>query len=137
VTVFLSSHLLGEVQQVCDHVAILAKGRCVASGRVADVLASRSSSAVRVRVADLDKGAELLREAGFAVRPAEGALHVDEVPDPSEVTRVLAERGLYLSELSPLGPDLETVFLELTEGPQIPAEAGQIPARAGSEGEAR
>src|SRR4051812_21694015 len=51
-TVLLSSHLLAEIQQVCDHVTILAKGRCVASGPVGDVLASRSADYVRVRVPD-------------------------------------------------------------------------------------
>ncbi|HEY5113192.1 MAG TPA: ABC transporter ATP-binding protein, partial [Coriobacteriia bacterium] len=42
-TVFLSSHLLGEVQQVCDHVTILARGKCIVTGPVSEVLASRNS----------------------------------------------------------------------------------------------
>jgi ABC-2 type transport system ATP-binding protein len=114
-TVFLSSHLLGEVQQVCDRVAILARGRCVASGRVDDVLASRSPSWLRVRLADLAGGGEILSRAGFTVTRADGALRVDDVTDPAAVTRALAEQGLYLSELTPLGDDLETVFLDLTQ----------------------
>ena len=43
-TVFLSSHLLGEVQQICDRVAILSRGRCIASGRVEEPLGSSSGS---------------------------------------------------------------------------------------------
>ena len=52
-TVLLSSHLLAEVQQVCDSVTILARGRRVATGPVSDVLASRSTGDVRVRVASV------------------------------------------------------------------------------------
>ncbi len=55
-TVFLSSHLLAEVEQVCDTVSILARGRCIASGPVAAVLAGRASGDVRLRVADLAAG---------------------------------------------------------------------------------
>jgi ABC-2 type transport system ATP-binding protein len=113
-TVFLSSHLLGEVQQVCDRVAILAKGRCVTSGRVSEVLAARSSSWLRVRLDDVARGGEVLVRAGFTVTHADGALRLDNVAEPATVTRTLAEHGLYLSELTPLGLDLETVFLDLT-----------------------
>ena len=62
-TVFLSSHLLTEVQQVCDHVSILARGRCVASGRVDDVLATGASDDVVVILgpADAKRGLEVLR----------------------------------------------------------------------------
>jgi len=114
-TVFLSSHLLGEVQQICDRVAILARGRCVASGQVSEVLASRSPSWLRVRLDDLASGGEVLTRAGFTVSQVDGALRLDNVAEPAAVTRVLAEQGLYLSELTPLGIDLETVFLDLTK----------------------
>src|SRR3954463_2162001 len=50
-TVLLSSHLLAEIQQVCDSVSILARGRCVASGPVGDVLAGGGSGDVLVRIA--------------------------------------------------------------------------------------
>ena len=52
-TVFLSSHLLSEVEQVCDEVAIVAHGRTVAQGSVADVLASTRPAAMWVKVTDL------------------------------------------------------------------------------------
>jgi ABC-2 type transport system ATP-binding protein len=127
VTVFLSSHLLGEVQQVCDHVAILARGRCVTSGRVADVLAARSSHAVRVRVDEPERAGRVLAEAGHPVAVADGALRVENVPEPAAVTKLLADQGLYLSELTPLTADLETVFLALTEGADL-AASGSGPA---------
>ncbi len=115
-TVFLSSHLLGEVQQTCDHVSILSRGRLVTGGPVRDVLASRASGDVRLRVEEAD--AALARQhveaAGFRVTSMGDAWRVHAVADPAALTRLLADRGLYLSELSPIAADLETVFLELT-----------------------
>jgi ABC-2 type transport system ATP-binding protein len=115
-TVLLSSHLLAEIQQVCDSVTILAHGRCVATGPVSDVLAARSSGDVHVGVPDPAAAAAVLTGAGFAVSPADGsALVVHAVPAPGEITRLLAQRGLYVEELRPLTADLETAFLALTE----------------------
>jgi ABC-2 type transport system ATP-binding protein len=120
-TVLLSSHLLAEIQQVCDHVTILAKGRCVAFGPVADVLASRGSGDVLVHIADTAAAAAVLHEAGFVVSPADGGILVQSVAEPSEITRVLAESGRYLQELRRLTPDLETAFLAITgDQPQDP-----------------
>jgi ABC-2 type transport system ATP-binding protein len=116
-TVLLSSHLLAEVEQVCDHVSIMTRGRCVASGPVADVLAHRSSGDVRVRVPAPAEAAAVLTAAGFSVTPADGALLVHAVARPAEVTRVLAEHGHYLEELSPVTADLESAFLALTTAP--------------------
>ncbi len=56
VTVLVSSHLLGEVQQICDHVTIVNHGKLVTSGRVTDVLAARSTGAVSVGIADCCSG---------------------------------------------------------------------------------
>jgi ABC-2 type transport system ATP-binding protein len=113
-TVLLSSHLLAEIQQVCDSVSILARGRCVASGPVAEVLASRGSGDVLVQIADPAAAAAVLQGAGFAVSPADGALMVHAVASPSDITRVLAGAGLYLEELRRVTPDLESAFLAIT-----------------------
>ena len=115
-TVFLSSHLLSEVEQVCDRVAILNRGRAVAVGPVEEVLARGHPASLVVRLPQLERGAEVLRTVGIeavietdhlAVRlpPQQGAL----------VTRALSEAGLYLSELRPQEISLEDVFLELTK----------------------
>ncbi len=117
-TVFLSSHLLAEVEQVCDHVSILARGKCVASGPVREVLASRSSGDVRLRAADLEGARAVLTQGGYAVTPVDGALRVQGVAAPAELTRLLADNGHYLEELSPIAADLESAFLELTEETQ-------------------
>jgi ABC-2 type transport system ATP-binding protein len=116
-TVLLSSHLLAEIQQVCDHVSIMARGRCAASGPVAEVLAARSSGDVRIRVPALAEAAAVLTATGFAVTPADGALLVHGVPRPGEITRLLAEHGHYLEELTPVAADLESAFLALTTEP--------------------
>jgi ABC-2 type transport system ATP-binding protein len=117
-TVLLSSHLLPEIQQVCDTVTILAKGRVVAAGRVADVLAGNSSGAVRVRVPDAGVAATVLAAAGFTVTPPDvpdgRTLLVHDVQAPAEITRVLAAQGTYLEELTPMTADLESAFLAIT-----------------------
>ncbi len=114
-TVFVSSHLLSEVQQTCDRVAILARGRCVRSGLVSEVLATGHATTLVVRLPELERGAQVLREADVAVTVDGSALRVElPVAEAATVTRLLADRGLYLSELRPDEVSLETVFLELT-----------------------
>lgn len=121
VTVLVSSHLLNEVQQICDHVTIVNHGRLVTSGRVDDVLASRSSGAVTVGIVDADGAAEALAAAGFTVRHDATGLFVEGVEDGSAVVRALAEQGRYPSWLMPVQVDLEQAFLELT------ADDGETP----------
>ena len=121
-TVFVSSHILSEIQQTADRVAILARGRLVTSGPVDEVLAARGGRGLTVRLADLDAGLAALHEAGIAASRIDDALHVDLAPAQGErVSRTLAARDLFVSELRPDEVDLETVFLELTRDPEEPA----------------
>jgi ABC-2 type transport system ATP-binding protein len=113
-TVLLSSHLLAEIEQVADSVSIMTRGRCIASGPVADVLAGRASGDVRVKVPAPAEATAVLTAAGFAVTPTPDGLLVHGVTSPGAVTRVLAEQGHYLEELTPVSVDLETAFLALT-----------------------
>jgi ABC-2 type transport system ATP-binding protein len=113
VTVLLSSHILAEVQQVCDSATIIGHGRMLASGRVEEL--SGTSTTYRVVVADPAAGARLLESAGHGVR-VEGPVLVVDTPGPPEaITRALADGGVYLAELVPVRADLESVFLQLTE----------------------
>ncbi|MFI6262356.1 ABC transporter ATP-binding protein [Micromonospora sp. NPDC051006] len=114
VTVLVSSHILGEIQLICDHVTIISQGRRVAAGRVDEVLAGFDQHEFLVRVAEPERAAELLREAGLPVAAHPEHLVVGQVTDPSVLSRVLGEQGLWVTELTPLRPDLESVFLELT-----------------------
>ena len=114
-TVFVSSHILSEVQQIADRVAIIARGGLIKAGPVQEVLASGRASGLVVKLADLDAGGRALADAGIpAVRDGD-VLKVDLTPAEAErITRVLAARDLFVSELRPDEVDLETVFLELT-----------------------
>jgi ABC-2 type transport system ATP-binding protein len=126
VTVLLSSHILSEVQQVCDSVSIVSRGRHVVSGPVSEVLATGGNGDVRVRVEDPDYAATVLQEAGLGVRRDGEHLVVSDVADPSWITQVLARRRLFVAELTPIAPDLESVFLELTGTTPIPGHPGQV-----------
>ncbi len=114
-TVFVSSHILSEVQQMADRVAILSKGRCVASGPVNEVLASGRSRALVARVDAPDRALQILSSAGLDVALDGDVLRIGLRPEEAAtVTRLLAEQGLYVSELGPEQIDLEMVFLQLT-----------------------
>jgi ABC-2 type transport system ATP-binding protein len=114
-TVFVSSHLLGEVQQMCDHVAVLSRGRSVAAGPVEEVLASAGMRGVVVRLADLVAGRAALEAAGFRVREDGQSLVVGAEPtEAPRVAEALAARDLYPLELRPGGASLEEAFLTLT-----------------------
>jgi ABC-2 type transport system ATP-binding protein len=126
VTVLLSSHILAEVQQVCDSVSIVSRGRHVVTGPVSEVLAAGASGDVRVRVEDAEHAATVLVEAGLGVRRESDHLIVSDVADPSWITQVLARRRLFVSELTPVGADLESVFLDLTGTTPVPGRPGQV-----------
>jgi len=116
-TVFVSSHILSEVQQTADRVAIIARGRAITSGPVDDVLSASKARGLVVGVDDPVAARRALADAGIASTVDTRHLRVDLPPDAaSSVTRALAERGIYLSELRVDEADLETVFLELTRG---------------------
>ncbi|WP_199523777.1 ATP-binding cassette domain-containing protein [Micromonospora craterilacus] len=128
-TVVLSSHILGEIQLICDSVTIISLGRRVAFGPVDEVLAQHSSGAVRVRleaVTDLPAAAAALTRAGVRVTPNHDHLMLAGVDKPATVTRLLAEQGLYVSELAPVAVDLESVFLELTATAPVPGQHRQV-----------
>ena len=114
VTVLLSSHILAEVEQVCDSVTIRRRGRLITSGRTEDVVGGQTASVLRVRAAVLDDAERALAASRLVVRRDGDHLLVEGADDPADVTRLLADSGVYLTELTPVRPDLESVFLDLT-----------------------
>lgn len=115
-TVFVSSHILSEVQQLCDRVAILSRGRCAAEGPVRQVLSRGRRDAMLVRVADLRRAAAVLNASGLPSAIDGDVLRVElGAADASLVAKTLARHDLFPSELRPDAADLETVFLELTQ----------------------
>jgi ABC-2 type transport system ATP-binding protein len=124
-TVVLSSHILAEIELICDSVTIISRGRRVTSGSVAEVLAAHSSGQIRVRLeapTDLQPAADALRAFGAQVQIEPDHLMVSGIDKPAQVTRVLADRQMYVSELAPIVADLESVFLQLTETMPVAGE---------------
>ncbi len=112
-TVLVSSHILAEVEHVADTVSIIGHGALLAEGPVADILGGNAVAQVRVGVAAPERAEQVLRSEGFSpTREGDHLLVVAD--DPAAVTRALAGHGLYVSELVPVRPDLESAFLALT-----------------------
>jgi ABC-2 type transport system ATP-binding protein len=115
-TVLLSSHLLGEVEQICDRVGVIARGRIVAESTVAEL---RGDSALWVGAEPLDKAAELARSllGPDRVTVGDGGLELAVPADRAAwINGELVDGGVAVSELRRRERDLETVFLELTGG---------------------
>ncbi|MFN0094606.1 MAG: ABC transporter ATP-binding protein [Dehalococcoidia bacterium] len=114
-TVLLCSHLLHEVEQVCDAVAIFQRGRVVTAGAISQILGRRDS--LEVVVEDLAGAAALLADSQWAgrveVRP--GALWIREAAaEGGPVNAFLGARGVYASVLRPHQPTLEEAFFAVT-----------------------
>ena len=115
-TVFISSHVLGEVEQLADEVVIIHRGRLVAHQSVAD-LRARAVGATRIRSPDAARLREALGRAGI---DAEGEGDRLSTSAPAErVGEVAAADGIVLHELTADAPSLEETFLELTAGESL------------------
>jgi ABC-2 type transport system ATP-binding protein len=115
VTIFLSSHLLNEVEQICDRVAVLNRGEIVAQGGVQDLLGDQQTI-VKVRVQSPTQAAEALQTlTGVGSVKSNG--HYLEVTGVGgeAIVRHLAQREIYPSEVVAQRIDLESLFLEMTE----------------------
>ena len=113
-TVLLSSHLLGEVQQVCDRVGVISRGRVIAEGTVEEL---RGRGALLVRAEPLEEArARVARLLGAGnVEILDGTLRVNAEPaDASRVNRELVSARVAVSELRRVERTLEEVFLKLT-----------------------
>jgi ABC-type multidrug transport system ATPase subunit len=114
-TVLLSSHLMTEVEQVCDRVGVISRGRLVSEGTV-DELRGRESLWVRAEpLDDAERVVRALRGIDEVAR-VDGGLRVaaDSTAAPA-IARALVESGVALGELRPDRASLEKVFLELTD----------------------
>jgi ABC-2 type transport system ATP-binding protein len=132
VTVLLSSHILAEVQQVCQSVSIIGNGRLLASGEVDSLVGDHAGGTTRVVLDGADAAADHLREAGLGVSRDGEAVLVEGVDDPAEVTRLLAENGMYVREITRVRQDLESVFLQLTKDDTLRTEASTVSREEGA-----
>jgi ABC-2 type transport system ATP-binding protein len=124
-TIFLSSHVLPEVEQLCQRVAILQKGRIIAEGETQAMLRHGERLHVRFDTAEEASRARATLEAIGTVEPAGSgdAFFLEAgAGRGSEVIRALAAAGVYPAELAVRRQTLEHVFIELT-GEHDPALA--------------
>src|SRR6266568_6506073 len=114
--VLLASHLLYEVEQVCDRVLVIKKGKLIAGGTIAEVTRG-GGSYFEIVVGDKARAAQILRGLGVKeIRETPTGLDVVAEPERgAELNRALASAGLYASAIVPRASSLEDVFLELTE----------------------
>ncbi len=120
-TIFLSSHLLHEMELVCDRVAVIQHGLIIAQGKVTDLLPKQE--VIYIRTATPQQTIQALQELP-------GAMHIQLNPTSVELQGISSEqvmgflvtRGLIPQEVTVNRPDLESVFLELTQ-PKAPVDS--------------
>jgi ABC-2 type transport system ATP-binding protein len=123
IAVFVSSHLLSEIEQMCDRVAIIHRGRTLAAGPVADLLDRVGSDRVRITARPVRLAAERLAPFG-AEGPSESdgegvvAARIPRERVP-EALRTLAEAGVEVFAVERSLSSLEEVFLEITGGETV------------------
>lgn len=111
-TVLFNSHLLPEVELMCDRVAIIRQGRMVYDGDLGGIADERLL--LRVGAESREKARELLR--GMGGEEIEGGrVQFPAGTDPARVARVLVEAGLELRELTPVKRSLEDLYLAMTK----------------------
>ena len=120
--VLLASHMLHEVEQVSDRVAIVRRGELITEGGVDDLLKRGGYIEVRVSPDHLDAARDLLHRLPGVdqVTVTDGMLTV--VADPergTDINRALVGAGIYASQISPRRSSLESLFLEITEGSTV------------------
>ena len=116
-TVLLSSHLLHEVEAVCDSVAILSRGKLIAQGDVSELV--KSGEQVQLKTTDDAKAKEVLSMVDWVseVEEEEGYLVASAPSSRSgELTAALSGAGVYVTEMRPRAKSLEQYFLEVTGG---------------------
>lgn len=113
-TILLSSHLLGEVEQLCERIAVLNQGRKVFEGRIADVKATRGR--VQLKTPDFVRATSLLRERGIISEIVDGKyIQLSEGIGTPEVARALVSANIPLEGLWPHEQTLEDFYLDLVK----------------------
>ncbi|NDJ85488.1 MAG: ABC transporter ATP-binding protein [Chloroflexi bacterium] len=117
-TVFLSSHLLGEVQQICDAVAIIHQGRILREGTIAELLDQKPQ--LEIESTPVNRTLELLQERWAAQQTADGKVIVDAPRDEAPaILRHLIEHNVEVFQVVQRRQTLEDFFFTLTGSPQL------------------
>lgn len=118
-TVLVSSHLLAEIQLMCDRAAILQRGKLIADDTISRLIngGGRTGYSVRVDPSLVEQAAATLGRVGLASMPGDaGVLDVTgEIGSGMAISQPLAQAGIYVWELTPAKADLEQAFLRLTD----------------------
>ena len=114
-TVFVSSHLMSEMENTADHLIVIGRGRLVADCSVQEFIDNNSELSIRVRTPEPAKLNTLLTDKGATVR-ADGdeALLVTRL-GMAEIGDLAFDNGIRVHELSPIQASLEQAFMELTK----------------------
>jgi ABC-2 type transport system ATP-binding protein len=127
ITILLSSHLLAEVEELCDRVAIIRDGKVVYEGSIDELRARRVANRYRLRTSDVERARMIALNApgvsDISVNRDELLFGADETA-VEELARSLINAGLGLRALLPETATLEALFFELTEGKPVAAAAG-------------
>jgi ABC-2 type transport system ATP-binding protein len=113
-TVFVSSHLMSEMENTADHLVVIGKGKLIADSSMTDFIARSSGSAVRVRTPSADQLAlALAAEGGRATADGEGVLMVQGLT-AEKIGDIAYDKSIRLHELTTVHASLEEAFMELT-----------------------
>ncbi len=114
-TIFLSSHLLWEVERTCTHVSIVRKGRVVGTGTVAEIVGGEITAVVRAEDDEALRAALEAFPEATSVRASDDGLVVALASDDlAALNRYLAGQGIYVSHLARRHRSLEDAFMDLT-----------------------
>jgi ABC-2 type transport system ATP-binding protein len=112
--VFVSSHLMSELQGTADHVLVIGRGQLIADASVSELLGAASRDRITIRTPEPGEALALLASAGATVTSTGGdVLEVSGLP-AERIAGLMAERGLRLHELTPHRASLEDAYMELT-----------------------
>src|SRR5215468_1530322 len=113
-TIFVSSHLMSEMENTADHLIVIGQGRLIADCSVAEFIARNSELAIRVRTPQAARLAELVAGSGGTARPdGDNTLLVTGIPQ-EKLGDLAFDNGVRVHELAPLQASLEQAFMELT-----------------------
>ncbi|MFG2847601.1 ABC transporter ATP-binding protein [Kitasatospora sp. NPDC048296] len=113
-TVFVSSHMMAEMEHTADHLVVIGRGRLIADESLTEFAARAGRAGVTVRTAEPDRLAAVLRAAGATVRPGpDDTLDVTGL-DAERIGELALEQRLLLYALTARGASLEEAFMELT-----------------------
>ncbi|AHL22739.1 ABC transporter ATP-binding protein [Thermococcus nautili] len=115
-SIVFSTHILSDVDEVCDTVTVIREGRVLFSGSLGEFRKSApAEEAVLVKVADVERAIAVLRERGYSPEVVNGYIALRNV-EPSEVNALLVKAGLRVEEIKRTEPSLEEVYARLYEG---------------------